>query len=75
MNPLAALRHRFKRDSILEAEYVEELAGRGRGPRRYEAGRYVKIAGSEERVPWLPERGRGITSGPGFGRTSTRFRG
>ena len=75
MNPLAALRRRLRRDSILEAEYVEELGGRGRGLRRYEAGRHVKIAGSEELVPWLPERGRGITSGPGFGRTSTRFRG
>jgi hypothetical protein len=54
---------------------VEELEGRGRRPRRYEAGRHVKIAGSEELVPWLPERGQGITSGRGFGRTGTRFRG
>ncbi|HYX89285.1 MAG TPA: hypothetical protein VE753_07940 [Gaiellaceae bacterium] len=75
MNPLAALWRRLNRDSILDAEYVEELEGRGRRRRRYEAGRYVKIAGSEELVPWLPERGRGITSGPGFGRTATRFRG
>ena len=75
MNPLIALWRRLNRASILEEVYVEELAGRGRRGRRYEAGRYVRIAGSEELVPWLPERGRGITSGPGFGRTSTRFRG
>jgi hypothetical protein len=71
---LASFLQRLWRDSLLDADFVEEFQQGPRRGRRYSAERYLRLPGvAKDAVPWPPKEGASRTARTSV--TATRWRG